>query len=289
MATPATAFPGVEPFARSRTVASTPRAVVDLRGAVRIHQRHPRRHLGHLVAPVDRPRHVLDAGAHGDLSRRHRRGAHLRLGGAHDDVRRLRRGARIGRPLLGLPRAVRRVGLHLGRVRHGHLGAVRRLVAQRLRPRREDHQPSAHAAGGRHRRHPVRRDADGARVAEPRDRRPPPPGTPVSARRRPPAPAGRDGRHRAHAALGHAPGALLPGERGRVHLLHHQLGARIRGAMAGDDDRARLHGADAVHDGADAAVPGAAAARTDLRAGRPLHADRLPAAADRAGASRSTW
>ena len=47
---------------------------------------------------------------------------------------------------------------------------------------------------------------------------------------------------------------------------------------------ARLHGADAVHAAPDAAVPGAAAARADLRAGRSLHADRLPAAADRAGA-----
>ena len=77
----------------------------------------------------------------------------------------------VGRPLLGLPRAARRVGLHLGRVRDAHLGAVRRLVAQRLRPRREDHQPAAHAAGRRHRRDPVRRDADGAGLAEPRHRR----------------------------------------------------------------------------------------------------------------------
>ena len=74
-------------------------------------------------------------------------------------------GARLGGPLLGLPRAARRVGLHLGGVRDGHLRAVRRLVAQRLRAGRENHQPAAHAARGRHRRDPVRCDADGARRA----------------------------------------------------------------------------------------------------------------------------
>ena len=62
-------------------------AVVPLRGPLRVDQRDRRRHLGHLVAPLDRPRHVLDAGAPGDLSRRHRRRPHLRLGRAADDVR----------------------------------------------------------------------------------------------------------------------------------------------------------------------------------------------------------
>ena len=49
------------------------------------------------------------------------------------------------RALLGLPRAARRVGLHLGRVRDADLGAVRRLVAQHLRPRRQDSEPAARA------------------------------------------------------------------------------------------------------------------------------------------------
>src|SRR5262249_34959519 len=43
------------------------------------------------------------------------------------------------------------------------------------------------------------------------------------------------------------------------------------------------HGADVVHARADAALSRAAAARADLRAGRSLHAARLPAAVDRAG------
>ena len=120
-----------------------------------------------------------------------------------------------GGAILGIPRAARRLGLHLGRVRHGHVGTVRRLVAQRLRPRRQDHQPAAYAARRRHRRHPVRRDADGAGLAEPRGRRSTAARTPVSARRRSVAAAGGDRRHRAHAALGHAPLAFLSGQRGR--------------------------------------------------------------------------
>ena len=86
-------------------------------------------------------------------------------------------GPRHGGPVLGIPRAARRVGLHLGRLRDGHLGAVRRLVAQRVRPRRQDHQPAAHAARRGHRGDSVRCDADGAGVAEPRDRRPASPWT----------------------------------------------------------------------------------------------------------------
>ena len=47
-----------------------------------------------------------------------------------------RGGAGGGGPLLGVPRAARRLGGDLGRPRHAHLGALRRLVAQRLRPGR---------------------------------------------------------------------------------------------------------------------------------------------------------
>ena len=150
--------------------------------------------------------------------------------------------ARHGGALLGIPRAVRRVGVHLGRVRDADVGAVRRLVAQRLRPRREDHQPAAHAARGRHRRDSIRRDAHGARLAEPRGRRPPA----CSARL-----------YLLGAGLLLLLVATVATEYiqrwdmhqslfyqvvgGRVPVLPRQRGARIRRALAGDDDRARLH------------------------------------------------
>ena len=78
------------PSARARPYAGLHRgALADLRRAFRLDERHSRRHLGHLVAPFDRARHVLDAGASGDLSRRRGRRPDLRLGGAEDDVRRV--------------------------------------------------------------------------------------------------------------------------------------------------------------------------------------------------------
>ena len=74
------------------------------------------------------------------------------------------------RPHLGLARSARRVHLRVGRRRDARVGAVRRLVAQRLRPRRPHHQPAAHGARRRLLRHRVRhRDAD-ARVHESRER-----------------------------------------------------------------------------------------------------------------------
>ena len=54
--------------------------------------------------------------------------------------------------------------------------------------------------------------------------------TPLSARRRSAAAAGRDRRDRAHAALGHAPGALLQGERRRVFLFFLVSAARASAA-----------------------------------------------------------
>ena len=71
----------------------------------------------------------------------------------------------------GLRGTARRLHLGLGRARHARVGAVRRLVAQRLRPRRPHHQPAAHGARRRVLRHQFRhRDAD-ARLREPRGRR----------------------------------------------------------------------------------------------------------------------
>src|SRR5687768_17401574 len=97
------------------------RVVGDLRRPVRIHQRDPWRDLGHLVASHDRPRHLLDARPPRDLSRRHRVGTDVRLARAAHYLRRLRRGARGGGPLLGISRAVWRVGLDLGRHRDDHV------------------------------------------------------------------------------------------------------------------------------------------------------------------------
>ena len=72
------------------------------------------------------------------------------------------------RPDMGIARAARRVHLRVGRRRDAGVGAVRRLVAQRLRPRREDHQPAAHGARRRLLRHRDRHGDAAARVHEPR-------------------------------------------------------------------------------------------------------------------------
>ena len=239
---------------------------------------------------IHRPRHVLDAGAPRDLSRRHRRRPDVRLGRADDDFRGSADERGCGGPLLGIPRAARRVGLHLGRVRDAHLGAVRRLVAQRLRARREDRQPAAHAARGRHRRHSMRRDADGARRGRTAPRRSSAARPPVSDRRagccwccsstlsRP----STSQRWDMHQSLFYQVSAR------RVRVLPRERRARVGLALAGDHHRARLHGPDDGHAARAAAVPGAAAARADLRAGRSVHAAGLPAAAGRAGDWRST-
>src|SRR5262245_30951170 len=119
---------GVTPPRACRRIISRvalPRALVDLRCPLRVDERDPRRDLGHLVASLDRPRHLLDAGAPRDLSRRGRRGPDLCVAGVADHIRTIRERSRGRRPLLGLPRAARRVGLHLGRDRDADVGAVR--------------------------------------------------------------------------------------------------------------------------------------------------------------------
>ena len=74
------------------------------------------------------------------------------------------------------PRSARRLPRRLGRRRHAHLRALRQLVAQRLRPRRQDRQPAAHPADPRHPRRRRRHAVPHPRRHEPRSRR----------RRRPP-------------------------------------------------------------------------------------------------------
>ena len=92
----------------------------------------------------------------------------LGLSDLHDDVRTARAAARRERPHLGIPRSARRLHLGLGRRRDARVGAVRRLVAQRLRARRPHHQPAAHGARRRVLRHRVRHGHADAGVHEPR-------------------------------------------------------------------------------------------------------------------------
>ena len=93
--------------------------------------------------------------------------------------------ARIVRDALGIPRTAGRLHRRLGRHRHADLGALRRLVARRLRARRKDPQPAAHGPRRRNDRRANRRvDFDpGAdeSSARPRAR---PPASAVSIRRR---------------------------------------------------------------------------------------------------------
>ena len=58
---------------------------------------------------------------------------------------------------------------------------------------------------------------------------------------RPAGVAGGNGRHRVHAAMGHAPVALLPGQRGSVRVLSREHRAGIGLEVAGDHHGARLH------------------------------------------------
>ena len=103
----------------------------------------------------------LDPGAHRYLPLRRTGGHLLRLSdSAHHAAPRLAAAGRVGHAV-GIPRTAGRVPGRLGRHRHAHLRALRRLVAQRLWARREDPQPAAHGAGRRHVRRARRRaDAD---------------------------------------------------------------------------------------------------------------------------------
>ena len=111
--------------------------------------RHDGRALGYLVASLDRARQFLDAGAHRYLFLR-RTGGHLvRLPDPlHHAASRFDAAEVVG-DAVGIPRAAGRVRGRVGRCRDADLGAVRRLVAQRLRARREDPESAAHGVGGR--------------------------------------------------------------------------------------------------------------------------------------------
>ena len=126
-----------------------------------------RRLLGYLVAPLDRARLVLDAGAPRHLCLRSAGWPVIRLLDPHRDVQPAPGTWRRRRSHLGSVGARRGVHLGLGRCRHAGVGAIRRLVAQRLRPRRQDHQSAAHDPGGRVFRHRARHCDVDAGVHEP--------------------------------------------------------------------------------------------------------------------------
>ena len=265
---------------RRRNTGSHP--LVPDRRPLRVHQRDRGDHLGHLVAPYDRPRHLLDAGTPRDLRGRAGGGAVRRMAGTEDDVCRLRNRSRALCADVGLSRAARSLGGDLGRDRDAHLSAARRLVAQRLRTRCRD--PESTPCGPRpgHLLDPARGPAHGAVVAESR----------VGARA---APAGLCLRLQRGLARGDARGAhdgILDAERLARSRVPHDLGGRlpagaVRGGpsrttpLAGDLGGGRLHGNDAGDDvGASAVSRRATACAHPARRGSDGAAG-IPAAAGR--------
>ena len=124
----------------------------------------------------------------------------------------------------------------LGRHRDAGVGAVRRLVAQRLRPRREDHQPAAHGAGHGILRHRVRHDPAPAGVHESRRRqRAADAAAAVSLRRRHGALRVAARQARIHRPARHALGVLLHHRRARQPGDSHHGRDRV----ASSDGRAR--------------------------------------------------
>ena len=142
-------------------------AAVRRRAGVDLHRRRP--DLGCLVAPHCWPRHVLDAGSCSRAGSGGDRGTELRLARSEDHLRRIPSRESAVRSLLAvLLRPARRLGVHLGHADDDHVRPVRRLVAQRLRTRCQNHQSAPHGPRLGHDRNPDRRDADGAERAEPR-------------------------------------------------------------------------------------------------------------------------
>ena len=223
------------------------RSLVGLRGALRVDERARRRALGHLVAPDDRPRHVLDAGASGDLPRRHRRRPDVRLARAAHDVR--------GQPKTSAARPSAS-GDSARRSARGSASGARSRCSPRRPSTTGGTTPTAWTSRSSARRTCVLAAGIGAiqvgamlmalawqNRAGARDRR---------LQLLFVYGAGLlllmivDPRDRIPAAMGHAPVALLSGVVRRVSVLPRERGARIDGAVAGDARRRRLHGR---HDG----------------------------------------
>ncbi len=233
---------------------------------------------------VDRPRLVLDPGAHRDPGRRDHRRAVRRAAHPHDDAAPgLRAPARRDRRV-GLPGSVRRVPRGVGCRDDGRVGPVRQLVAQRVWPGRQDPEPAAHGADARDPGGRSRRRAARARGDEPRVRAGPGAARPRDVRDRRRGPRARDDRDpRAHAARQPAPRRRVSrdgaGRAGRPA----RAGPGREPAVGRDDARGvlhRVHGRDAV---AVSALPRRAQARPRLPVDHALHPARVPTADPRAG------
>src|SRR5260370_35964909 len=104
------------------------------------------RALGHLVAYVDWPRHLLDTGAHHDSDERCADGHRLRVHDSDDYIWRGCDRAKCLRENLGVSRTARSVHRNVGLYCDADFRAFRQLVAQRVRPGREDFESAARAA-----------------------------------------------------------------------------------------------------------------------------------------------
>src|SRR5690349_20923865 len=107
------------------------------------HLGYNRRALGCFLAPVHRARYVLDAGAHGDLFVRSSGGHLLRVPDSQYDLPEAAEYAGFFRRRVRLPWTARRVSCSMGWHRDAHLGSVRQLVAQCVRPRCQNCEPAA--------------------------------------------------------------------------------------------------------------------------------------------------
>src|SRR5260370_5956843 len=104
------------------------------------------RALGHLVAYVDWPRHLLDTGAHHDSDERRAGGHRLRVHDSDHHIWRGCDGAKCLRENLGVSRTAGSVHRNVGLYCDADFRAFRQLVAQRVRPGREDFESATHAA-----------------------------------------------------------------------------------------------------------------------------------------------
>src|SRR5205807_1334844 len=219
-----------------------------------------------------------------DLLGRRARRVVVRLAGAANDVRGTVGGARGERAVLGVPRAAGRVARHLGRAGDDHVGAVRQLVAQRVRPRRQGPVATPRDPRARHLGDPARQSLPHAGAPEPhagraacaavRRARGLPGGNPAPERDHPQHRAARFPERRPHRAL-------LQDRGVRVALAARRGSPRRPPALARHDRGGGVH-ADLAPDDLDpAARAGDAEARPGVQPGDPHGAPTLPATAGR--------
>jgi hypothetical protein len=196
--------------------------------------------VGHLVAQHHRPRQLLERASPARAAGRDRGRYQLRLAGPPHHLRRNLRPARRVGAILGIPGTARRLGDDLGHLRHDRVGPVRQLVAQRLRPRRQDREPAPHGARPRHDLGRAGRHAHGPGSAEPRHGPGPNPEARLGLRdrRRHPRHHGRHADLRVcQPAEPHAQSPLLPGRRRGVPYLPRGLRTRRAAPLARNHHR----------------------------------------------------